>query len=61
MQRGVTQFKAALKKSKTKKAKAKNATGLKKYKKLAKEAKKDDAKKLAAKTKGCVGSADPAV
>lgn len=61
LQRGVTQFRAALKKSKTKKAKAKNAAGLKKYKKLAKKAKKTDARKLAARNRGCVGSKDPAV
>jgi ERCC4-related helicase len=57
---GVKEFKAALKKSKTDKAKKKNAKGLKKYKKLLKKAKKTEAQKLAARAKGCQGSKIPA-
>jgi ERCC4-related helicase len=57
---GVKEFKAALKKSKTDKAKKKNAKGLKKYKKLLKKAKKTEAKKLAARAPSCQGSKIPA-
>jgi hypothetical protein len=56
---GVKEFKAALKKAKTDKAKKKNAKGLKKYKKLLKKAKKTEANKLAARAKGCQGSKIP--